>query len=265
VKAEAPTARHGIHAVTSGKAGPVVVLLHGFGGLGDVWRDIAAELAPKHRVIAYDLPGHGRSAAYPGSGPPKIAAKAVIDDLRMRGLDRAHVVGHSMGGAIAILIALGAQELVASLTLVAPGGMGEEINAPLLRRFGAAQTIDDIAACLKEMSASNAGDLRPVAGELAAARQTPEQRQRLAEIAELITRHGKQGVIPREMLASLAMPVSVLWGTGDPVLPFAQTRNLPSTFQVQALAGAGHMLIDETPEAIVATLLGQIGASAEPG
>lgn len=253
----------GLYAATSGEVGPVVVLLHGFGGLSDVWKEIATTLAPNHRVIAYDLPGHGRSVDYPGGGPPKIAAKAVIGDLRSRGLAAVHVVGHSMGGAIAILAALAAPDLVVSLTLVAPGGMGEEINAPLLRRFGAAHTMDDIAACLKEMSTPYAADPQSGASVLAEARQSFEQQHKLAEIAALITRDGKQGVIPKEMLTSLAMPVSVLWGTEDLVLPFAQTRNLPPNFEVKELSGAGHMLIEEAPGAIIEALLRQIEATTK--
>jgi len=251
-----------LYAATYGDAGPVVVLLHGFGGLSDAWRNIAVCLAANHCVIAYDLPGHGRSVDYPGGGPAKVAARAVVDDLRRRGLTSVHVVGHSMGGAIAILTALGSEDLVASLTLVAPGGIGEEINAPLLRRFGAAHTIDEIVVCLTDMAAPHASDTKPLAGILAGARRSDGQQRKLAEIAALITRDGKQGVIPREMLVSLPMPVSVLWGTRDAVLPFAQTRNLPSNFDVRQLDGAGHMLIEEAPDSIIEVLLRRIEASA---
>ena len=246
-----------LYTKTLGSVGPVVALLHGFGGVSDVWNDIAEKLAANHRVIAYDLPGHGRSVDYPNGGPPKVASRAIIEDLRSRGLTSVHLAGHSMGGAIATLVAMGAQDLVASLTLAAPGGMGEEINAPLLRRFAAARAVDEIAACLREMSTPQAPDPSPAAEVLTCARQSPMQGHKLIEIAELITRNGQQGVIPTEMLASLAMPVEVLWGTRDSVLPFAQTRNLPRSFEIIALEGAGHMLIEEAPEAIVEVLMRQ--------
>ncbi len=133
------------------------------------------KLAANYRVIVYDLPGHGRSVDYPNGGPPKIAARAVIEDLRLRGLTSVHLAGHSMGGAIATLVALGAQDVVASLTLVAPGGMGEEINAPLLRRFAAAQSAGEIAACLRDMSTPQAPDPSPTVEVLTRARQSREQ------------------------------------------------------------------------------------------
>jgi pimeloyl-ACP methyl ester carboxylesterase len=250
-----------LHAEMFGSVGPRLALLHGFGGVADVWHDIAERLSVNHRMIVYDLPGHGRSLNYPKAGPPKIAARAIADDLRSRGPGPLHLVGHSMGGAIAVLVALGAQDLVASLTLVAPGGMGEEINAPLLRRFGDAQSHHEIAACLKAMSTPGAPDPDPRAAVLAAARGSAEQHRKLVEIAELITRDGRQGVIPTNILASLSIPVSVLWGTDDPVLPYAQARNLPPNVEVTAIPGAGHMLIEEAPQAIIATLLRQSSMS----
>lgn len=261
-KDEARPSRPTLHAAISGTAGPAVVLLHGFGGGGAVWEDIARRLASNHIAIAYDLPGHGLSVDYPGYGPPKTAARAVIDDIRSRGLAAVHLVGHSMGGAIATLAAYGAPDLIASLTLIAPGGMGEEINAPLLRRFGAAHEANQIAACLREMSGPDAGDIAAAATALARIRLANEQRRALVAISELITKDGRQGAFPPEMLASLSMPVTVLWGDGDAVLPFHQTRNLPPRFDIRALPGAGHMLVEETPDAIIDAILGRTATAA---
>jgi len=246
-----------LNATTYGRTGPAIALLHGFGGAGSVWYAIATALAADHRVIVYDLPGHGGSLDFPGGGPPKVAARAVVDDLRARGHASVHLAGHSMGGAIATLAALSAPDLIASLSLVAPGGMGAEINAALLRRFGAAQSVHDIAACLLEMSTPDAADPGRAAETLAEARKSEAHYRKLNEIADLITRDGRQGVIPAAMLASLMMPVSVLWGSADPVLPFAQIQNLPSHFSITALEGKGHMLIEEAPAAILEMLCRQ--------
>ncbi len=235
-----------------GAGSNVIVLLHGFGAFHDVWRPIAIALADEERhVIAYDLPGHGRSLDWPDAGPARTAAKAVLADLDTRGIERAHFVGHSMGGAVAALAALAQPERVASLTLLAPGGFGEQINSALLHRYAAATTQAEFAECLAAMSAPGA---RPETDNLSAfaeMRAVPGQKNKLAEIASIIARDGRQGVIPRERLESLSMPVAVIWGTEDPVLPFAQTADLPPAFQLHPARGAGHMLVEERPEMVL--------------
>ena len=90
-------------------------------------------------------------------------------------------------------------------------------------------------------------------------RNVPGQIASLVEIASAITRDDRQGVIPRQSLAMLEMPVHVLWGDHDPILPFAQALDLPEGFELHVAAGAGHMLIEETPDAVLAVLQQAIG------
>lgn len=240
-----------LYAREAGRGGQTVVLLHGFGGHHRVWYDIQPALSRDARTLAYDLPGHGASLDFPGAGPATVAAKAVLADLTARGIGKAHFVGYSLGGAIAALIALRAPDAAASLTLLAPGGFGPEINAPLLRRYAAATGADELRPVMSEMAAP--GFLMPTkyVASLAAVRQLPGQREKLEEIVALITRDDRQGEIPRSALAGLEMPVSLVWGTADPVLPFSQTRNLPPSFGLRALEGAGHQLLVEAEKTVV--------------
>lgn len=243
-----------IHARVQGKGPATVVLLHGFGGHHDAWHDIQPALASGARVLAYDLPGHGRSLGYPGAGPAHVAAKAILADLAARGLTRVHFAGHSMGGAIAVLAALRAPEAVASLTLMAPGGFGPEINSGLLRRYAAAANADELRSCMDDMSAPGFPmPTRYVAG-LMAVRAVAGQREKLIEIGALITKGERQGEIPRETLATLSMPARVLWGTEDTVLPYAQTKDLPASVTLETLPGKGHMLLEEATETVVRAL-----------
>ena len=85
-------------------------------------------------------------------------------------------------------------------------------------------------------------------------RALPGQTARLDEIAALITRNDTQGMIPRASLEKMAMPVRILWGDKDPVLPFAQTMDLPVAFELHRAADAGHMLIEECPAAVLGLL-----------
>ncbi|WP_313956228.1 alpha/beta fold hydrolase [Mesorhizobium amorphae] len=236
--------------------GPTIVLLHGFGGSHGVWTEIGSQLADAAEIIAYDLPGHGASLEVEGARSPKRMAEAVLADLVERNADHVHLVGHSMGGAVATLIALSAPERIASLTLLAPGGYGEEIDAALLRRFAKAAQDDEIRACLAAMSGP--GHLvseRAVADDMAM-RARSGQMEKLAEIVMAITRGGRQGVIPAELVAGLAMPVAVVWGVLDTVLPVSQSDKLPAHFDLHLVPVAGHMLIDETPGLIIELLRG---------
>ncbi|MBS9721102.1 alpha/beta fold hydrolase [Tianweitania sp. BSSL-BM11] len=240
-----------LYASVEGTGPKVIVLLHGFGGFHGVWSQIQPELADDATVLAYDLPGHHHSLHYPNAGSAGVAAKAILADLEERGVERAHFVGHSMGGAIAALIGLRAPQAAETLTLLAPGGFGPQINADLLRRYGAAMRVDELQACLNEMSAPDFTMPTEPAVRLAEARATPGQQDKLVEIAAAITKGDQQGEIPREMLATLAMPVTVALGTGDPVLPFSQTGNLPVNFKLDVLPGRGHMLMEEAPDDVV--------------
>ncbi len=236
-------------------AGPkTVVLLHGFGSCHDIWREVTSALAPGIRTLAYDLPGHGLSLDFPGSGPARTAARAVLADLTARGVTRAHLVGHSMGGAVAALMALAEPERVGSLTLLAPGGFGPEINGPLLRRYAAATDRRAIRACLAAMSGPQSAPPERIVGVLTEMRRRPGQLRKLVEIAAVMTRDERQGVIPTEQLSTLTMPVMVVWGTDDPVLPFVQADSLPAHFHVHHVLDAGHMLIEEAPGVVAQAL-----------
>lgn len=243
----------GLYARTKGGGAKTIVLLHGFAGNHGDWADIQAELARDAQVIAYDLPGHGKSLDQPGAGQAMAAAKAVLADLDARGIDRAHIAGFSMGGAIAALIGMRAPDRVASLTLVAPGGFGPDINGPLLDELAAA-TYDRLGPALNAMAAPGFQTLTRDIAATAAIHGAPGQRAKLAEIAGLIAKDSRQGEIPREQLAKLPMPVTVLWGDLDPVLPYHQTQGLPPAFQLETVAGAGHMLLVEARRAVTSAI-----------
>jgi pimeloyl-ACP methyl ester carboxylesterase len=239
-----------LHASIAGRGPETIVLLHGFGGCHRLWQPIQQALAQDARVVAYDLPGHGGSLDWPEAGPAKIASRAILADLAERGIERFHLAGHSMGGAVAALMALSEPIRVISLTLLAPGGFGEEINGTLLRRYAAAVSDHEIRACLKSMM----GPSGPVPDEtmkmLAQMRRNEDQSAKLMQIAADITRDDRQGVIQRESLATLPIPVSVVWGMLDGVLPVHQSNDLPPHFVLHLVPGAGHMLAEEAPELV---------------
>ncbi len=236
---------------TGGGDQPPLVFLHGFDGRAAVFENVAAVFAGEgRRCLAFDLPGHGRSRAFPGFGPPKIAARAVLAELQHRGIPKAHVVGHSMGGAVGCLMALFDPARVASLTLLAPGGFGPEIGVGQLRSMmEATDTVERIAAVnamtAKDFAASEAC-LKGCNGS--------EGRQEIRTIFELLFGSGTQGVLPLDAIAATGVPVEILWGEKDSITPVTQSEGLPQEFAVTRLAGAGHMLPLEAPGETVAAI-----------
>lgn len=235
-----------------------LVLLHGFGGIGAVWAPVLRRLDPDLPLVVYDLPGHGRSLDAHGIGHAGVMARAVLADLDRRGISSFHLCGHSMGGAIACLLALKAPVRVRSLTLLSPGGFGPQIHHDALRRYGSAVNEDELALGLATMCAPGA---RPDPGELAllaAARRRPAATDRLVEILNsfLVQSEGpiEQGTLPLTSFEGLRIPTWLLWGQGDPILPVSQAGNVWAGVDVTLIAGAGHMLLDEVPEVVAAAV-----------
>ncbi len=239
-----------LYAHEQGDGDAVIVLLHGFVGSHASWAKIQGELANGARTIAFDLPGFGESLGYENAGPAKVAAKAVLGELNKRKTSGVHLVGHSMGGAVAALAALAAPTDIASLTLLAPGGFGTEINYRLLQHFAATTEPDAMRLILENMYGWNNPVAQATVDDLVAMRERSGQTDMLVKIGSYLARDGKQGVIPRAQLATLDMPVKVIWGTQDRVLPTRQAHRLPGCFAAHIFEDTGHMLPDEIPDAV---------------
>ncbi|MFB9952287.1 alpha/beta fold hydrolase [Rhizobium puerariae] len=246
----------GLHAELYGDPQLAVplVLLHGFGGSAAAWLKVATVLAAELPVVAYDLPGHGRSLFSRAAGGAGTMARDIAADLRARGIERFHLAGHSMGGAVATLIALRAQERAKSLTLFAPGGFGPVINGLALKRYALAEDAEEMREALRMMNGSghlvsdeeieNTLERRGLAGAREALRN-------ILDIILIDAEGGRQGTLPVADLAGLAMPVRVVWGERDTVLPVTQAEGLPPNVVVHRVGDAGHMLVDERPADVI--------------
>ena len=237
-----------LFAEARGEGGETVVFLHGFGGIGAIWGQVAEAAGGDARILVYDMPGHGRSLAFGRSEPSKTA---LLADLARRGHVRFHLVGHSMGGAIAALMALEAPERVLSLTLVAPGGFGPEVNGGLLADYAQARTSHALRTSHGAMAAAGHAVPDALLAALVEARARPGLTEALVALAAVVSRNDGSGVIARERFATLTMPIKVLWGTADRVLPYGQSAGLPPLFALHSFEGAGHMLAEERPEEVI--------------
>ena len=226
-----------------------VVLLHGFGGEAIQWKPLMRRLAVTGaRIVAFDLPGHAASLNYPDAGSAKVAAQAVVAELA--DLGPVHLVGHSKGGAVAGLVALFAPDKVASLTFLAPGGFGPEINAAVLRRYGAVRNRADMLKVLHHFYAPGYRVGLATMDRMVGMRARGGQPEMLERMSRVITNDdGTQGTLPLGKIAAAGKPMSVVWGSADAIIPAAQAHAMPGA-EVTVLDGIGHMLYEEAPEAI---------------
>lgn len=242
-----------LFAKTWNGSGAPFVFLHGFGGDHEAWDHLIRGLSGKAPCLAYDLPGHGRSGTHPARSP-EDAAKAVAADLERRGHRRINLVGHSMGGAVAFLLALQHPHVVRSLFLIAPGGFGPEINLRLLRRFAQARDADDITVALEQMVGWSFRLPRMLAPSIAAQRADPSARDRLLEIVETLLDGDEQKRLPVGEISNMPFPVRVIWGTQDRVLPTRQSHKLPGLAATHVFERVGHMPHMEIPREILKIL-----------
>ncbi|MCW1842977.1 alpha/beta fold hydrolase [Prosthecomicrobium hirschii] len=234
-----------------------IVFLHGFAGSRETWLGQQIALETRRRTIAFDLPGHGAALDWPEIGHAGISAKAVIASLSAMGIERFHLVGHSMGGATAVLVAmkLAEAERVASLTLLAPGGFGDEINQRLLRRFAVAVAEHEIHALLEQFFGYERPVPLEIARHMAGERRDPRVTAALARIVEAILDGERQKSFDLSLLGGLPHPVRLIWGNQDRVLPTRQSRRAPGTVGVHVFAGVGHMPHLEVPREVTRILV----------
>jgi pyruvate dehydrogenase E2 component (dihydrolipoamide acetyltransferase) len=236
----------------AGDSGDVVLLVHGYGGDRNSWLFLQEPLAARHRVYALDLPGHGTSAKDVGDGSVDVLADAVLGVLDAVGPDRAHLVGHSLGGAVVLAAAARAPGRIASLTLFAPAGFGPSINAGYVRGFAAAQTRRELRPILGQLFADEQLVTRQVVDDLLAYKRLDGVDAALAALAETLLDGDEQRIDSAAAVRALggAVPVTVVWGGADRIIPAEQASSAAAVAPgaaVRVIDGAGHMPHMERP------------------
>jgi pyruvate dehydrogenase E2 component (dihydrolipoamide acetyltransferase) len=243
--------------------GEVVLLIHGYGGDRNSWLFLQEPLAARHRVYALDLPGHGTSSKDVGDGSVRVLADAVIGVLDSIGAERAHLVGHSLGGAVAIAAATRDPRRIGSLTLIAPSGFGPEINATYLRGFAGAQTRHELKPVVGQIFADESLVTRQIVDDLLAYKRLDGVHEALHALlgALLLPDSDAQRADAATAVAAFggAVPVTVIWGTADRIIPAAQAASVPGAVR-HLVDGAGHMPHMERPAAVQAAIEEAIAA-----
>jgi pimeloyl-ACP methyl ester carboxylesterase len=244
--------------------GPLVVLIHGITGRSAQWEPVVENLSAHRTVLAPDLLGHGESAKPRGDYSLGAYASGVRDVMVALGHERATVVGHSLGGGVAMQFAYQFPELCERLVLVSSGGLGREVH-PLLRAstLPASELVLPLITHPRVLAAGEAvgralGFLRLRAGtDLAefasgyASLGDAEARAAFIATMRAVLDAGGQRVsaLDRLYLAEV-MPTLIVWGSRDPIIPPQHGRAaheaMPGS-RFELLDGLGHFPHLERP------------------
>jgi pyruvate dehydrogenase E2 component (dihydrolipoamide acetyltransferase) len=221
--------------------GVPVLLVHGFGADLNTWMFNQPALATGRRALALDLPGHGGSAKEVGAGDAENLTDAVEGALETFDIKRVHLVGHSMGGAIAALVASRRPERVASLTLIASAGLGPEINTSFIDGFVRASRRREATEVLGLLMQDPALVSRAMVEDVLRYKRLDGVSSALAKIAEAWFAGGRQSLDLRGRIAALVMPVQLVWGREDRIIPVAHAEAVANHLPVRILDAAGHL------------------------
>ncbi|MFC6066244.1 acetoin dehydrogenase dihydrolipoyllysine-residue acetyltransferase subunit [Streptomyces ochraceiscleroticus] len=239
---------------TMGDGEDVVVLVHGYGGDKDSWLFVQEPLARSRTVHALDLPGHGDSAKDVGDGSLGTLADTVLGFLDALGIQRAHLVGHSLGGAVVTAAAAAAPDRVRSLTLVSPAGYGPEIDADYLRGFASAGTRRELRPHLLKLFADPGLVNRQLVDDLLKYKRLDGVDRALQTLLGTLLDGERSALDVAALPAKAGVPTVAVWGRADQVIPVAGAESLRPFATVHVVDGAGHMAQMETPAAVVAAV-----------
>ncbi|MEJ5021467.1 acetoin dehydrogenase dihydrolipoyllysine-residue acetyltransferase subunit [Ochrobactrum vermis] len=238
-----PSALGQLNAVwlREGDAGRLpIVLLHGFAADLNSWRGLFAGASLGHPILAIDLPGHGNS---PRAVPESIddIAVAVETTLASLGVTSCLLAGHSLGGAVATVTAARGVVDVRSLLLISSGGLGPQINGAFIKGLVGAKSEASIVPWLKLLVTDESRLTKPFINATVAQAFDAELRNTQEAIGARLFADGTQTFEVRSSIATLAMPVRLIFGAEDRVIPVAHAHGLPGKVGVHIFAGCGHM------------------------
>ncbi|MFN8005509.1 MAG: acetoin dehydrogenase dihydrolipoyllysine-residue acetyltransferase subunit [Terriglobia bacterium] len=234
--------QHSIRYLKRGKGEEAVILIHGFGGDLNNWLFNHEELAAKRTVYAFDLPGHGGSSKGVGGGTLLELTQTLEGFMKKVEIPKAHIVGHSMGGAVALGFAVNSPERVGSLTLVSSAALGREIDANFIEGFIAADRRKDLKPQLDRLFVDSGLVGRQMVEDVLKYKRLDGVEMALRTLATRFFPDGQQAVDLRDRLGHLSMPVFVIWGAEDKILPASHATHLPQNVRTEVLPNCGHMI-----------------------
>jgi pimeloyl-ACP methyl ester carboxylesterase len=245
-----------------GDAGTAVIMVHGLGGSLENWAANTGALATKHRVYTMDLPGFGRSDKQPRLKSMHELVEFLVDFMEIQHIDRAGIIGHSMGGGLALQLAIQYPQKVEKIVLVDNAGMGREVifdfklcSIPLVGELITRPSRKGTVGLWKKI-VCEPGVITDelVESTYRLATQPGAMKALLATIRAGINIRGQRADLTRPLmkrLAGITAPTMVIWGKDDRIIPLAHARIAVSKIPNATLHifdRCGHMPQLEYPE-----------------
>jgi pimeloyl-ACP methyl ester carboxylesterase len=274
-------ALHG-HSVTyrTAGSGPALLLLHGVTNSSQTWEPVTTALAERFGVVAPDLLGHGKSATPRGDYSLGAHASGVRDLLTALGIDRVTVVGHSLGGGIAMQFAYQFPERCERLVLVSSGGLGHEVHLllraaalpgadwvlPLLTSSGVRGVGRGLGSALRLGRLAPTGDVDVLMRGFASLDNAGSRQAFLHTVRAVIDTGGQRVSANDRLHLAGELPTLIVWGERDSIIPPSHGRAaheaIPGS-RLEIFPGAGHMPHHHDPDRF-AQLLADFCESTTP-
>ncbi len=251
--------------------GPLIVLLHGITSTSEVWLDVMARLAERYTVVAPDLLGHGGSAKPRGDYSLGAYASGGRDLLGLLGFERGTVVGHSLGGGIALQFAYQFPEYCERLALVSSGGLGTEVHPllraaalpgselvlPLITRDWAIGAGTAVASFFARYGFKAGPDLAEAARGYASLADGKARSAFVHTLRAVVDLEGQRVSATDRLYLAERIPTLLIWGSADPIIPAQHGREarerIPGSRLVE-FPGAGHWPQLDDPDRFAAEL-----------
>jgi pimeloyl-ACP methyl ester carboxylesterase len=271
---------HGHRAVyRAAGSGPTVVLIHGMINSSRHWERVACKLAETHHVVAPDLIGHGDAATPRGDYSLGAHAASIRDLLAAIGVQRATIVGHSLGGGVAMQFFYQFPQRTERLVLISSGGLGHEVS-PLLRgaalpgsasllrlatRRAVVTAINAAGARLRAAGRAEGASLQAIARALRPLESSGSRRAFMQTLRAVIDVHG-QHVSASDRLYLLGdMETLIVWGERDRTIPIEHGRAAHAAIpncRFETLPKAAHFPNLEDPDGLAAVLADFLATTA---
>lgn len=251
--------------------GPPVLLVHGITSSSRTWSAVIDGLADEHTVIAPDLPGHGNSDKPRGDYSLGAYASALRDLLVVLGIPAVTLVGHSLGGGIAMTFSYQFPERVQRLVLVDSGGLGEEVSIALRAATlpgaefvlpvlfgGVGQTLIGVGGrVLSRIGLRASANTRGLVEGIESLGDAPSRRAFVQTARSVLDSRGQRVDARGRLYLAEALPVLLVWGADDGIVPIEHARQaleLVPHGRLEVFPKAGHFPFNDDPERFVAVL-----------